>query len=130
MAEADITDITDYVAEARELLARGRRHLATGRLHRASRRGWEAAALMARAVAAAQGWEYEHPDHFSVLLNRAWKLTGEDRLLGLRGIANDLRGNYHRRKRHLDAEAIREDIESVAELLEILAPLAGSPDRG
>ena len=130
MAEADITDITDYVAEARELLARGRRHLATGRLHRASRRGWEAAALMARAVAAAQGWEYEHSDHFSVVLNRAWKLTGEDRLLGLRGIANDLRGNYHRRKRHLDAEAIREDIESVAELLEILAPLAGSQAQG
>lgn len=84
---------------------------------------------MARGVAVAQGWEYEHPDHFSVVLNRARQLTGEDRLPGLRGIANELRGNYHRRKRHLNAEVIREDIESVAELLEILAPLASAPDR-
>ena len=130
MAGADITDVVDCLATSRELLARGRRHLATGRLHRASRRGWEAAALMARGVAAAQGWEYEQPDHFSVVLNQAWRLTGEDRLPGLRGIANELRGNYHRRKRHLSAEVIREDIESVAELLEILAPLADSSARG
>ncbi len=130
MTEAEIMNVIDYVAESRESLARGRRHLATGRLHRASRRGWEAAALMARGVAVAQGWEYEHPDHFSVVLNQAWRLTGEDRLHGLRGIANELRSNYHRRKRHLNADVIREDIESVAELLEILAPFADSPERG
>lgn len=129
MAEADITDVVDCLAASRELLARGRRHLATGKLHRASRRGWEAAALMARRVAAAQGWEYEQPDHFSVVLNQAWRLTGEDRLPGLRGIANELRGNYYKRKRHLEADSIEEDIDAVAELLEILAPLADSSDR-
>ena len=52
-------------------------------------------------------------------------MTGNDHLRGLRGIANDLHGNYYERKRHLDAESIGKDIDSVAELLEILAPLTG-----
>ena len=111
----------DYVAQARE-------HLAAGRLHKASERGWDAAAHMAKVVATAQGWEYDAHDGFSVVLNRACHVTGDDRLRALRAIANDLHGNYYRRKRHLDAERIDEDIESVAQLLGILAPLT-SPSR-
>lgn len=42
----------------------------------------------------------------------------------LRGIPNDLHGNYYVRKRFLDADVIRRDIESIAELVELLAPLA------
>ena len=79
---------------------------------------------MAKAVAAAQGWEYETHADFSVVLNRAWQATGNDQLRALRGIANELHSNYYRRKRHLNAAVIGRDIESVAELVEILAPLA------
>ena len=65
--------------------------------------------------------------HFSVVLNNAYGLTGDDRLRALRSIANELHGNYYQRKRHLNAKVIGEDIESVAELLELLAPLTAPP---
>lgn len=83
---------------------------------------------MAKAVAAAQGWEYETHADFSVVLNRAWEVTRNDRLGALRSIANDLHGNYYRRKRHLNAGAIGRDIESMAELVEILDPLTEPPN--
>ena len=79
---------------------------------------------MAKAVALAHGWEYETHADFSVVLNRARQVTGDDHLPALRSIANELHSNYYRRKRHLNADSIAEDIESVAELVEILAPLA------
>ena len=123
-----VTNHSVEVAEqARGLLARSREHLAAGDPHPASRKGWRAAEHMAKAVAAAHDWEYETHDDFSAVLNRAWQETGEDRLLPLRSIANDLHGNYYRRKRHLDADSIAEDIDSMAELVEILAPLATPP---
>ena len=123
MATDDPVEVTDRGDHARELLARSREDLAADRLHRASRKGWAAATHMAKAVAVAQGWEYETRDDFSVVLNRAWQVTRNDRLRALRSIANELHGNYYRRKRHLNAEAIAEDTESMAELVEILAPL-------
>jgi len=49
--------------------------------------------------------------------------TGNDLLRELRGIPNDLHGNFYERKRFLEADIIRRDIESVAELLELLTPL-------
>ena len=57
-------------------------------------------------------------------------MTGNARIPDLRGRANDLHGNYYRRKRHLDADAIGEDIESIAELLTLLAPLTGLESGG
>ncbi len=127
MATRDLVEVADHAAQAREFLAKSREYLAEGALHQASEKGWGAAAHMAKAVAVAQGWEYATHADFSVVLNRAWQLTNEDRLRALRGIANDLHGNYYRRKRHLDSAVIGEDIESVAELVEILAPLTDSP---
>ena len=123
MATDDPVKVADHADQAREFLARCREYLAAGDLHQASEKGWGAAAHMAKAVATAQGWEYETHADFSAVLNRARRVTGDDRLPGLRGIANDLHGNYYRRKRHLDADSIAEDIEAVAELVEILAPL-------
>ena len=124
MTASDPAAIADHAAQARDFLARSREYLAADHLHQASEKGWGAAAHMAKAVAAAQGWEYETHADFSVVLNRAWQATGNDQLRALRSIANELHSNYYRRKRHLDAESIGEDIESVAALLEILAPLA------
>ena len=123
MAAIDTVEIADCAAHARELLAKARKHLAAGDLHPASKQGWRAAEHMAKAVAAARDWEYRTHDHFSVVLNSAWGLTGEDRLLVLCGIANDLHANHYRRKRHLHTDIIGHDLESVAELVELLAPL-------
>ena len=128
MTTADFAAVGDYATQAGEFLAQAREYLAGGRLHKASEHGWDAAAHMAKAVAAAQGWEYDAHDGFSVVIDQARRLTGDDRLGGMRGIANELHGNYYRRKRHLNAELIGQDIESVAELLGILAPLT-SPSR-
>ncbi len=124
MTAVDPVEVADYAAQAREFLAKAREYLAADDLHQASEKGWGAASHMAKAVAAAQGWEYATHADFSVVLNRAWRLSGQDHLRALRGIANELHGNYYRRKRHLDAAVIGEDIESIAELLELLAPLA------
>ncbi len=120
----DIDAVADYQAQAREFLEKGRGYLAAGDLHQASEKGWGAASHMAKAVAETQGWEYTKHRHFSNVVNQASRLTGNDRLRDLRARANDLHGNYYERKRFLNAEDIGKDIESMAELLEILAPLA------
>lgn len=123
MPTDDSAAVTDHLAQAQEHLERARQHLAVGRLHKASRKGWRAAEHMAKAVAQAQGWEYERHDHFSVVLNNAYGLTGDDGVRVLRAIANELHGNHYLRKRHLNADLIGEDIERMAQLLELLAPL-------
>ena len=117
----------DYRQQARRFLAKSREYLGDGDLHQASEKGWGAAAWMAKAVATAQGWEYNRHDQFSVVLNNALLALGDDRLRGLRGIANDLHGNYYRRKFLLNAAIIGRDLNSVEELLEILEPLT-EPD--
>ena len=119
--------IADFETQAHDFLNRGREYLAAGHLHQASEKGWGAAAHMAKAVSVVQGWPYDTHADFSLVLNRATSATGDDRLRGLRAIANELHGNFYRRKRHLDAAEIGRDLESMAELLELLAPLARRP---
>ena len=117
----------DYRRQARQFLTKSREYLSEGDLHQASEKGWGAAAWMAKAVATALDWDYSKHDQFSVVLNNARILTGDDRLRSLRSSANELHGNYYQRKRHLNAKVIGEDIESVAELLALLAPLTAPP---
>ena len=119
-----MTEVADHEAQAREFLAKGREYLDAGDLHQASEKGWGAAAHMAKAVAIAQGWEYRKHSDFSRVMNEANLATGNDRLRALRGIANDLHGNYDERKRHLNAEIIGRDLESIEDLLAILVPLS------
>jgi hypothetical protein len=113
----------DYRQQARQFLAKSREYLADGDLHQASEKGWGAAAWMAKAVATAQGWEYSRHDQFSVVLNNAHLVTGDDRLRGLRSIANELHGNYYKREFLLSADAIALDLNSAAELLDLVEPL-------
>ena len=122
-------EIADYEAQAREFLAKGRDYLAAGDLLQASEKGWGAAAHMAKAVAAAQGWRYENHAGFNQVLYQAWQLSGNHRIHELRTVAAELHNNYYRRKRHLNAGAIGENLAVIAELLELLAPLA-SPGPG
>ena len=123
MPAVDQLAVADHTAQAREFLAKARKCLAEDDLHQASEKGWGAAARMAKAVAETHGWRYARHADFSVVMNHARKMTGNNRLSVLRAVANDLHSNYYRRKRFLDAEVISEDLECVAELVEILAPL-------
>ncbi len=61
--------VADHVNQTREFLAKSREYLTLGDLHRASEKGWSAAAHMVKAVAIAQGWEYERHSDFSQVLH-------------------------------------------------------------
>ena len=130
MTSLDFYEIADHEAQAREFLAKSREYLAQGNLHQASEKGWGAAAHIAKAVAVAQGWRYINHSDFSEVLYQARKLTGNPGLNGMRGIANELHINYCKRKMHLNAESIGEDLDSIAELVEILYPLTGLDSGG
>ena len=96
-------------------------------LHQTSEKGWGAAAHMAKAVALAQGWEYERHSHFHRVMNQAARLVASDRLRFLNGRAEILHVNFYDLRDELDEETIREDLRSMAGLLDLLEPLAESP---
>lgn len=118
-------EVTDYETQAREFLGMAWDFLAAGNLHQASEKGWGAAAHMAKAVASAQGWQYETHADFSQVMLQAGRSANNPRIRELRGVPNELHQNYYKRKRHLNADDIGEDLKTVAELLEILHPLTG-----
>ena len=113
-----------HTAQAREFLNRASQHLAEGDLHQASEKGWGAAAHMAKAVAITQGWEYERHSQFHQIMNQVRQQTGNDRVRQLHGRAEVLHMNFYELARGLDLETIRLDLENMAELLNILEPLA------
>ena len=120
----EITEsIEDYRLQSREFLQRSRRYLSDEDLHQASEKGWGAAAWMAKAVATAQGWQYDKHEHFGEVLYLARQKTGEPRLNDLRKTANDLHGNFYQRKRFLHADIIAASLDEVATLLDLLEPL-------
>ena len=113
----------DYRQQSRYFLGKSREYLAEGDLHQASEKGWGAAAWMAKAVAETRGWEYRRHEQFNVVLDRVQDLTGNDRLIELRGIANDLHRNFYTRSRFLSPVSIGTGLDRVAELLDLLEPL-------
>ena len=123
MTPSDNEAIADHLNQARDFLARSRDYLTQGDLHQASEKGWGAAAHMVKAVATAPGWEYERHSDFTQVLNSAYLATGDDRTRLLRGIPNELHSNYYKRKRHLDGGIAGRDLDSTAELLDLLQPL-------
>lgn len=127
MTSVDQVAIDDYAAQAHEFLDHARRYLAQGHLHQASEKGWGAAAHMAKAVAQAHGWTYEKHSDYHVVMNRVLDVTDDDRVLHLSSVADQLHSNYYRRKRHLSADAIGRSLKAVAELVDLLAPLAQGP---
>ena len=116
--------VEDYRQQAHDFLSRARGYLAADDLHQASEKGWGAAAWMAKAVAVAQGWEYRQHAQFGVVLNNARDLTGNDRLRLLSAVAYGLHQNYYIRKRFLNHQTIGLSLDDMAELLDILEPLA------
>ena len=116
--------VTDYREQAKLFLAKAWEYLAQGDLHQASEKGWGAAAHMAKAVAEAQGLSYETHDDFHVLVDDVCGWLNSDRPRTLGNAANQLHRNYYRRKIHLRARTVERDLGDVAELLDVLEPLA------
>ena len=125
MIPKDVEEVRGHSTQAREFLAKGREYLSTGDLHQASEKGWGAAAHMAKAVAVAQGWQYTRHSHFHRIMNQAGRLSGNIHLPFLHGRAEILHINYYELKEDLDTAQISQDLESVEEMLDILAPLTG-----
>ena len=121
--EQDVNVVTDYRQQSREFLGKSREYLADGDLHQAAEKGWGAAAWMAKAVAEAQGWEYKRHDQFFTVMYQASDLSGDDRLDGLRGTANELHGFFYTRKRFLRPDVIGRGLDRMETLLDILQPL-------
>ena len=115
--------IEDYRLQSREFLEKSQHYLSDDDLHQASEKGWGAAAWMTKAVAVAQGWQYDKHEHFTEVLYQVSKLTGDDRAIPLRRTANELHGNFYQRKRFLHADVIADSLDEVATLLDLLEPL-------
>ena len=114
--------VADHVQLAKDFLERSKSYLAQGDLHQASEKGWGAAAHMIKAVAAANGWEYEHHDHFSSVVMNARQRYRQPRLREMSRSAEALHVNYYKRKEFLDPDLIREDIDDVENMVNILEP--------
>ena len=115
--------IADYRRQARVFLVKSRQYLSEDDLHQASEKGWGAAAWMAKAVAEAQGWEYNRHAQFNTVMYQAQDSCGDARLDDLRGNANELHGYFYTRKAFLRADVISRGLDRMAILLDILEPL-------
>jgi hypothetical protein len=116
--------VTDYREQAKLFLAKAWEYLAQGDLHQASEKGWGSAAHMAKAVSEAQGISYRAHEEFNLLLDDVCQLLDSDRPLVLGSVANELHRNYYKRKIHLRGRIIQRQLDSVAELHDLLEPLA------
>ena len=115
--------VEDYRQQARHFQVKSREYLAEGELHQASEKGWGTAAWMTKAVALAYGWEYEKHEQFNVVLDNVRRMLGNNRILELRGMANDLHRNFYTRRRFLDPGSIEVGLDRMDELVEVLEPL-------
>ena len=91
-------------------------------LHQASEKGWGAAAHIVKAVAAANGWGYEHHDQFSNVVMNARQKYRQPSLREMSRAAEALHANYYKRKEFLNADLIREDINDVERMVNALLP--------
>ena len=115
--------VTDHVALARNFLERSKSYLDQGDLHQASEKGWGAAAHIIKAVAAANNWEYEYHDQFERVVINARQRYRQPGLLQMAHAAEALHRNYYRRDLMLDADVIREEIDDVERMVNIIEPL-------
>ena len=121
--EQDSNAVADYRQQSRLFLAKAREYLAGDDLHQAAEKGWGAAAWMAKAVAEAQGWQYKRHDEFFTVMYQAEDLSGDARLTGLRGTANELHGFFYTRKMFLRSAVIGRGLDRMELMLGILQPL-------
>ena len=114
--------VTDHLELARDFLARSKEYLAEGDLHQASEKGWGAASHIIKAVAAANGWEYEHHDQFDNVVVNASHRYRQPGLIGLSGSAHALHISFYKRKEFIDAEATARRIADIEAMVNTLWP--------
>ena len=114
--------VTEHVQLAQDFLERSKNYFAEGDLHQASEKGWGAAAHIIKAVAAANGWQYEHHDQFSSVVMNARQRYRQPSLREMSRAAEALHVNYYRRKELLNPDLIREDISDVEQMVNVLLP--------
>ena len=115
--------VTDHLKLARDFLARSKEYLAEGDLHQASEKGWGAAAHTIKAVAAANGWEYEHHDQFDNVVVNASHRYRQPRLIRMSDAAHALHVSFYKRKDFIDADATRQRVADIEAMVNTLEPL-------
>ena len=114
--------VTEHLELARDFLARSKEYLAEGDLHQASEKGWGAASHTIKAVAAANGWEYEHHDQFDKVVVNASHRYRQPGLISLSGSAHGLHISFYKRKEFIDPDATEQRIADVEAMLNTLQP--------
>ena len=118
-----MTTSTDHHTEAAtELLVQAHACLADGDLLQASKKGWETAAQMVKAVAEARGWDHGGRRELHQAVEWLVVETGQPELRSHFSAANTLRANFY--DDFLEAEDVRAYLEAVECLVELLGPLA------
>lgn len=115
--------VEDHSRRAGYFLQKSRQFLADGDFHQASEKGWGAAAHITKAVAAAHGWRYESHDEFDAVLDQASSLAQNDRIHDLGNAAHYLHRNYYQRKAMLNPDRIQQNLDNVAQLINLLLPM-------
>ena len=113
--------VTDHLKLARDFLARSKEYLADGDLHQVSEKGWGAASHTIKAVAAANGWEYEHHDQFDNIVVNASHRYRQPGLIRMADAAHALHVSFYKREEFIDADATGRrvsDIEAMVNTLE------------
>ena len=112
-----------YRDDSRSLLARARRELDDGDLRQASEKGWGAAALMLKAIAAQRGgdWEHSRHRHYSSAASRLRSELGNRDIMRWFNVAESLHANFY--EDQLLPSDISESLDDVERLLDLLEPL-------
>ena len=110
-----------YQKSSRELLAQGRDELARGEVRQASEKGWDATALMVKAIAERHGWENGNEAALFTAVSHLVSETDDDdirRLFSMiLAIYIDFYGWY-------GAQDVSESLDDVERFLDKLEPLA------
>ena len=89
------TTLTNYQQAARTLLDQAFEDLAAGDLPQASKKGWEAADHMLKAVAQQRGWEYQNTAAYYRVAMKIVAETGEDQIRSWSAVARSLLNNFY-----------------------------------
>ena len=114
--------VAGHIELARVFLGRAKDYLEQDDLHQASEKGWGAASHIVKAIAAANGWEYEHHDQFDTVIANARQRFRQTSMRQYGSAAHSLHRNYYKHTGMLNADTIREDIADVEKMVSVLQP--------
>ena len=114
--------VIDHLELAKDFLGRSKEYLEKSDLHQASEKGWGAGSHIIKAVGVANNWPYEFHDDFESVVMNARQRYRQPSLLELSRAAEALHRNYYKRKQLLNLDLIREDIQRVERMIDVLQP--------